>query len=297
MIEQKQNKLKLFLFPYYPRKFFHNTSLMVLIAAMLALRLVLSYVKIGFPIFGMNLSFSWFPVYIVGWLFGPIIGLFFGVLTDTLAYILKPGVWFWMYAIQEPLVGMFVGIFAGFYSLQKCKKNNIYFQVLIQKLIVIAFILIVLFVAAFNSELLNNKTFSGNSKINDIKLYVILTGVSLIIFYIGIEAISFYNFKRYKNNQTNTNYLLFSYISVLAIFMTILFSFILGPIVTGEYYKYMHNGRVNPKLIQYGLLWYLIPRIMKESVKTPIYIFLLYFVINAISFDYHKLLNLLRIKY
>jgi hypothetical protein len=47
------------------------------------------------------------------------------------------------------------------------------------------------------------------------------------------------------------------------------FSFLLGPIAAVEYLKYI-NGSYPEMYMRYGLLIYLIPRIIVQSIKVPI---------------------------
>jgi hypothetical protein len=50
----------------------------------------------------------------------------------------------------------------------------------------------------------------------------------------------------------------------------LIFSFALGPISTVAYYKYLHNGKEPSSWLQYGAVYYLIPRLIVQSIKVPI---------------------------
>ena len=118
----KFENIKLFLFPLNPIKVFLNIRLMVILSFLLALRFVLQYLTIYIPVASMSISIAWTPLMLAGWIFGPVFGFFLGFITDTVAYLIKPGsIWYWMYAIQEPLVGMISGII-GFICMLRIKS-------------------------------------------------------------------------------------------------------------------------------------------------------------------------------
>ncbi len=70
--------------------------------------------------------------------------------------------------------------------------------------------------------------------------------------------------------------------SIICIIITIIFSFILGVVSAIKYYEYLYN-KTPPNLLNYGVVYYLLPRIIKECIKTPIYISLLTLIIYCIN--------------
>jgi hypothetical protein len=44
----------------------------------------------------------------------------------------------------------------------------------------------------------------------------------------------------------------------------------LGPITTVKYFEYLNNGEVPLNWINIGVTYYLIPRVVVESIKVPI---------------------------
>lgn len=110
-------------------------------------------------------------------------------------------------------------------------------------------------------------------QINSIFRWVILS--FMLLFAILIEAITIYQYRRWKNHQNDRKFMIFLYSSIICIASTILFSFVLGPVSSIKYFEFMY-GRQPSGLLKYGVIYYLLPRVLKECVKTPLYI-LLYF--------------------
>lgn len=263
--------IKLFFFPLYPFNIFKNTKLITSLAILISLRLVLQYFVISIPTISTSISLSWTPLIIVGWIFGPIVGFFTGILTDTLSYLIKPTtLWFWLYAIQEALVGFIAGIIGSLYRMRlnsylKNKKEKYIIDLVINQFISIIFVFIstlIIFLWANENQSFENKSgvelfFFKYSK------YIIIS--SNLFFFFVIEILVFVFYK--KNRKY---FLLIIWLINLSIILTTIFSFLLGPISASEYYKYAHNGKESPWVIKYGLIFYLIPRVIKESVKLPI---------------------------
>ena len=73
-------------------------------------------------------------------------------------------------------------------------------------------------------------------------------------------------FKKFKKNN---RYLLFLYaITLISIIMDV-FSFLLGPVSSVEYLRYV-NGEYPENYMKYGLLIYFIPRVIVQNIKVPI---------------------------
>lgn len=307
-------QFKLFFFPFYPIRVFKSTRLLSALAVLIALRLVLQYAVIHIPIVSTSFSLSWTPLMIIGWVYGPVIGFFSGIVTDTLSYLIKPtSLWFWMYAMQEPFVGLISGLIGSLYTLrilnlktnfsfkltnQKIngenkkvfiKSNNKFmFDLIINQIIVFVFMLISTLVVLIWAS--DNMSFEGKSKLDQIffeySKYIII--IVNIVFFIVVETITIVFYKKNKKN-----FLLFIWIVNLTIIITSIFSFLLGPISASEYYKYAY-GKESPYLIKYGLIFYLIPRVIKESVKLPLQDLSLLLLIPITQYNVNKIKKNLR---
>ena len=72
------HKVKKFLFPFFPIKTFRSTRLLLVLAILIALRVVLGFINIKIAPFALTISIAWIPVMLIGWYFGPVIGLTMG---------------------------------------------------------------------------------------------------------------------------------------------------------------------------------------------------------------------------
>lgn len=268
--QKKINSAIRFLFPFYPIKILKSTKMMLFIAVMLALRLIFQWISIPIPAFGFAISIAWVPVMVLGWYFGPILGLFLGFLCDTLGYLFSPtGIWFWMYAIQEPCVAMIAGVFAGIAHMRISKtKASILTDVIITQLILICFATIsylVLISWISNPDI----EFKGDNGAGD-SFYNVYKWIALGLFsafFIMIEILTFSKFKEKRNNPKKFTLLL--YTNCVVILSILIFGFALSPIITVEYLYYIG---LNPPAgyLEYGSLFYLIPRVAVDSIKVPI---------------------------
>lgn len=293
MGKEKLNYFFIFLFPLRPIKTFRSVVILCILGFLIALAIALSAISIKIPGVGMTISFTWLPTMIIGWFFGPIIGLFLGALIDTLNWLIFGGFWFWLYAIQEPCVGFFVGILSSLYRLYFFNKNKIKTTLIINQLFIIVFLILTLFFIFYytsNKNPLYDKLVSTGQipeAMNTIFRYLI-SGF-LIFFAIIIEIIVFVNYKKIiSNKDTQQNRLLiFLFTIIICITSTFIFSFILGPISAIKYYEFVYN-KTPPNLLKYGVVYYLLPRIIKECIKTPIYISLLSIIIYSINPVFEK---------
>lgn len=92
--------------------------------------------------------------------------------------------------------------------------------------------------------------------------------VLIAIFMVIMETCTIYQLVNNKENHTHL--MLFIYGSCLVVLLMEIFSFLLGPITSIEYYKYLHNGAVSPSYLKYGTLFYLVPRVIVQSIKCPL---------------------------
>lgn len=223
------------------------------------------------PAFSVSISLAWTPLIIIGWIYGPIFGFVSGVITDSLAMLMSKSVWFWLYAIQEPMLGFISGIFGGICKILTTKNslNKIWSFIFLQ-VVLLVFSSICIYILIF--QVSTDIKFEGKSTLEKFlysnSKWVIIS--SMIFFFLCMEILAIIFLKKFSKS-----FITCSLIISLVCLLSIIFSFILGPISANEYYKFMHNGIDSPYFVQYGLIFYLIPRAIKEAVKAPIQIYVL----------------------
>ena len=257
--ESKSNHSFLrFLFPLYPYRVYKTTKFLITIAVLLALRIIFGSFSVPIPATGQSISLAWIPVMIMGWIFGPVHGLFFGVVTDSLCFLIKPsGVWFWMYAIQEPIIGLFSGIARSIYERRITGNKKLIFDFFITQIILVSFILI---------SLIGILLWVDNNILDYYNSYKYVCISLSIAYFIIINCFMFFYLKNIKNSQER--FMLFLYGLTLISVIMIIFSLLLGPISTVEYLKYV-NGKYPKNYVKYGLLYYFIPRAIVQTIKVP----------------------------
>lgn len=276
-----QQKIMEFFFPLYPIKVFSNISSITVLSVLIALRMVLQLTSFYIPIFSFSISVSWTPLIIIGWLYGPIYGFVAGFITDSLGILMSGSVWFWLYAIQEPMVGLISGIFS-YYCRWRISKNKEEKKSKIIDFIIFDFFLVffsgisIYFLIFFTN---NSFSFEGKSSLEEIffiySKWIILGVISFFFIFSNILEIIFYK-------KFSKNFILCSWVISLVCILSILMSFLLGPISANEFYKYMY-GSDSPYFVKYGFIFYLIPRVFKESIKAPIQVFILIIIIPIAS--------------
>ncbi len=255
---------------------------------MLAIRLILSFFSIKIPLLGINFSFVWIPVYTFGFYFGPCVGLFFGILSDTFAWLMSGSVWFWLYAIQEPCIGLLSGMIGSCFFM--FNKKSIKWLILIQQLIISFFtVFTIVIIFSYYNKIYSNQAINQNNAF-DKKLYVILICIFLFMFLLFNEIQTIVMYLKYKSHKILNNYILYLYVSVLIVISIIIFSFILGPITQIKFYEFLNNDPPS-NYLKYGAMYYLVPRVIKESFKTPIYILLVFSIVFAIKHQFNYNIN------
>ncbi|MCV3728307.1 ECF transporter S component [Ureaplasma miroungigenitalium] len=295
-----KSKFLVFLFPFYPFKLFTTINLMTFYALLFGLRLGLSFLNIKITGVHTTISFAWLPLMVMGWYFGPVIGFLSGILTDTVSWLLHPGVWFWLYAIQEPILGLIAGLLGSFAQLRK-HTNRPIIDLIISQFFYFIFIVFTFFlvIQLVNLDtpvfrLLNKKKSQFNIEDEFINTFKYLALAFLSAFFICTETFIIVYY--FKNRQKDKKHLIyFLYASMIALTSTLLFSFALGPISSVMYLEYI--GKKATLYLKYGANYYLLPRIIKESIKTPIYIILLSTVIQSFDFVVTNLKNIARNKW
>lgn len=285
---KKNKKILRFIFPFYPINIFKSTHLMLIFASLIALRIVFQLFSISIPGLNMSISFSWVPVMIIGWFYGPIIGFIGGMFTDTICYFIFPGsVWFWMYAIQEACVAFISGIISGICYLRKNAKSYL-FDLIFQQIVYIGFALVcyvILLVWA------NPGIEASDEQLDDI-FYEVYKWIALSLLTIFLIIIEIFTFTNIKNNKKSEEYMNnFIYGSTLVVILMVIFSFLLGPVCAIEYYKFIHNGQEPSAFIKYGTIFYLIPRVALESIKVPIEASLMTTLIACLNPSFNRIVN------
>lgn len=277
----KSHNLRKFFFPLYEYKTLKQIKLLSLIAILISLRIIFGFFSVSLPIFRQTISIAWIPVMIMGWIFGPIYGMFLGFVCDTIGFIIHPTtIWFWMYAIQEPLIGFFSGIIASVCKLRRQNEHpNIIIDVLVHQIVTFGFSII---------SLVSILTWVDKGKIQYFEIYKNVTICLITLYLIVMECFTFYYLKNINDKKDNT--LIFIYATILVSSLMMVFSFVLGPISAVEYLNYI-NGVYPDAWVKYGTLYYLIPRVAIESIKTPVESFLLYSLILVVNPLLNRILN------
>ncbi len=281
---------KKFFFPFSPIKSFRSVRLLILMAILIALRLVLGLLTIRVVPFSLSISIAWIPLMVIGWYFGPVIGLVLGMLTDTLSFLMAGGgIWFWMYAIQEPVIGLLSGLVAGWCRYRKSRKDiTISWDIIINQIFVIGFailsyvILIVWLDPSWHFEGQDIKF----EEFYNIYKWVAIGGISLLL--VVYETLMILTLTKKIGNKDHQTMINFVYTSCLVIISMLIFSVALGPITAVEYIKFI-NGTIPIEYLRYGSIFYLVPRIAVESIKIPLEASILFGVVCL--FD-KKVLNL-----
>lgn len=293
MMQEQLTKEKIikFFFPFWPMKIFQSVIGICTLAALIGLSIILNLFKIKITA-NITISMAWLPTIIIGWYFGPIIGLFMGFIIDTINWLIFSGVWFWLYAIQEPLLGLMVGLIASVFFLIKQSKNHFLWSLILNQILLFSFLIASIFIIFFYTDPNNSYFISAsgvggsNSEIlihTQLVLRWVILGI-LIALFIAIESLVGYKYHKWKINPelNQTMFETFLFMTIIAILSTVIFSFLLGPISAIKYYEFV-NGVTAPNLVKYGVIFYLLPRVIKEAFKTPLYIVVLSLIVCALN--------------
>lgn len=292
---KKRNLVISFFLPLYPLKVFRNISAMASLSLLIALRIVLQYASIYLPGINMSISVAWTPIMIIGWIYGPLFGFMCGAITDTLGFLIKPTVWFWLYAIQEPMVGVISGIF-GFFCRWRIHKNFINSKSWRWDFLIFELFSIIFSVTCFISLYFMAQGMTFEGKLSKLESFFMINSkwvilFSIIFFFVCIQTTAIVFLKKHNKNIVMVNWVI-----TMVCFMSILMSFILGPISANEYYRYLY-GTDSPSWLKYGTIFYLIPRAIKESFKAPIQILLLLLVIPITTHTIQNIKNIASCKW
>lgn len=295
MFNQERTKnlrfnIKKFFFPFSPIKSFRSTRLLLLLAVLIGLRIVLGLLTIRIAPLGLSISIAWVPLMVIGWYFGPVIGLFIGIITDTISFLMAGGgIWFWLYAIQEPIVGFISGLIAGVYRSRKNNnQNNIVLDIIINQILIAGFAIVTYVILAkwLNSSIDFDHSHPDFDRFYRIYKWVAIIGITLLIIVYELITILTLTKKIGKNNHgTMINFI---YTSSLVILIMFIFSIGLGPIIAIEYVKFIGLD-IPEEYSKLGSLFYLIPRIAIEAIKVPLETSILF---GIICLSENKILNI-----
>lgn len=277
MIDQKETKnskfnVKKFFFPFSPIKSFRSVRLLFLLAILIALRLVLGVLTIRIAPFNLSISIAWVPLMVIGWYFGPIVGLVMGAITDTISFFMAGGgIWFWMYAIQEPIVGLLSGLIAGWCQFRKSKEHlHISLDVIVNQILMIGFAVIswVVLVVWLDPSIHFQGHEEEYEQFYNIYKWVVLGCITgLLVLY---EVLTILTLTKKIGNKEHKTMLNFIYTSSLVVVTMMLFSIALGPITAVEYIKFINGGITPEPFLKYGSIFYLVPRVAVEAIKVPV---------------------------
>lgn len=288
------NNLKLktlkFFFPFWPVKVLKTVTGVCTLAALLGLSILLNLFKVPI-VAGITISFAWLPGIIIGWYFGPIIGLLMGFIIDTINWLVYGGIWFWMYALQEPLLGLIIGLISSIFIIIKQNKHHFKLTIILNQIFFLFFLIISIFIVFYytdpNNPMFNKLNSSGIHNTltiaNQYLKWVILA--LLIVVFSIVEGIIIYQLLNYHQSidKDVSKFETYLFVVIIVLISTVLFSFLIGPVSAIEYYKFINNTSQVPNLINYGVIYYLLPRVIKECFKTPVYIAILSILICALN--------------
>ena len=253
---------KKFLFPYYPLKFFKSIQLISFLSFLLGLHIILVYIGFNIPIINLQVGFDWIPTYLVGWFFGPIIGPIFGFIANNISW-LQTGAsfWYWMYAIQEPVVALFSSLISFYFYYTLTKKRLIY-DVIIQQFTLISFF--------------------------------IISVVLILLSY--FKKIKFNNVYLNQNNSVFT--LMIASLVILSLFflissMVFLFAIAVGPITNISFlyaFHFINNNIITGQIFLVNV----ISSILMQAIRLPFAILILYGILLVSIKPFNKIINSLQ---
>ena len=205
-------------------------------------------------------------------MFGPVLSLLIGIIVDSITFFISGGVWFWMYAIQEPLIMMLAGIIGSIYRLRLNGKSIIYDYFVFQIITLIFLITGIVVLLQYSYIELNNNSVDILGVDKNVTLTLTLT--SLITFFVVVQTILHLIVFRNKVNKKYPK--LFIYVGLLGMLLSIIFSFVLGTVAAINYYYYISgSNEPSSNFVLYGAYYYLIPRVIKETFKIPFFVLIL----------------------
>ena len=256
-----------------------KVSNIAILGLLLSLRIILQFVG-SISLGPTTLSFTWITLIVVGFIFGPFIGLMFGVIADLLGYVLHPGVYMWEYAIQEPLICFVAGIIGFIYFNYKSKK---WLDFIIFEVFLIVFTTVALVVALIEhpdmSQAIGKSTRTSSASFLSNKT---LPLILVPIFFVLINMVMLYLVINDKNN-----YRIILYVAMIVIQAWVIWSWIEGPWAQIKYWrrtKVWHSLNDSNR-VALTMRWLFNIRVFKASFVVPIEIF----VASSVMIMYKKL--------
>ena len=291
--QSKKNHLywiKKFLFPYYPLKFFKSIQLISFLSFLLALHIILVYIGFNIPVINLQIGFDWIPTYLCGWFFGPIIGPIFGFVANNISW-LQTGAsfWYWMYAIQEPIVAFFSSL-VSFYFYYTLNKKTLVLDIIIQQFALLSFFIIsiVLISLSYLQKIKFNNVYINQN--NGVFGLMISSLVILSFFFLFSEIYIIYKIKS-KTKLYNLKIYLSSIVLISS--MIFLFAIAVGPITNISFlyaFHFINNNLVSGQIF----LTNVIASTFMQAIRLPFAIFILYGSLLVSIKPFNKIINSLQ---
>lgn len=239
-----------------------NFNLYSLVAAALitAISVAMAPLNIYIPLFGVSslrFSFTEIPVFIGGALFGPIIGMICGFLSDVLGFIIAPaGPYFFGFTFNKMMVGLIPGLI--FYRFKNLRSSTI----------------IKINIGLLVSALLGGTFYINVMAIEDIKQLASIKGIPMniiltlgMIISTGILPIIMYKLIKIFEGKEEINKI--EVIIMAVSFKYIIVSLILSPL----WVKALYNVPIVASVMA---------RIFKGLVDVPLQVILCFAILQAI---------------
>ena len=277
-----------FLFPYYPLHLYKSFTLMAFLAFLFALHIILVYVGFNLPVVNLQVGFDWIPTYLAGWFYGPIWGAIFGFVANNISWLQTGATyWYWMYAIQEPIIAIFASL-VSYYCSFSLKSKQIKWDVIFQQLIFFIFVICTLTLISLcwtNHIQFNGVSVNNNQSINNLLV------ATMVIFSFFVVASETYILFKLKKHQQKGIYHLKMWLGAITVIssMIFLFAIVLGPI-TDVNYLYAFHFINNPSISKTLFLSDVIGQILLQCIRLPIAIIIFYLIIVITDKPYQKLI-------
>ena len=277
-----------FLFPYYPLHLYKSFTLMAFLAFLFALHIILVYVGFNLPLVNLQVGFDWIPTYLAGWFYGPIWGAIFGFVANNISWLQTGATyWYWMYAIQEPIIAIFASL-VSYYCSFSLKSKQIKLDVIFQQLIFFIFVICTLTLISLcwtNHIKFNGVSVNNNQSINNLLV------ATMVIFSFFVVASETYILVKLKKHQQKGIYHLKMWLGAITVIssMIFLFAIVLGPI-TDVNYLYAFHFINNPSISKTLFLSDVIGQILLQCIRLPIAIIIFYLIIVITDKPYQKLI-------
>lgn len=249
-------------------------SLMGILLGVLSILKYISFLLLKGP---LNFSIEIIFWIIIGALFGPIKGVLFSILCDTVFLIFTTGIIYWMieYAIVSPLISLTSWFLFNIFN-KKNKKWSIYFSL---SIIIIALSISIVF---FSFQLKNNLwKYEGWKGISSTTAYLLIICLSFFVSVYVFFCVTKYF--RYKKETHSWKYIWYLYIFSVFIFIEIIFRWFWGPYAFLAYMNRFYSKQYDWS-IQYPIT--LAGIVMKSCISIPLGTITLIptlFVVNSIK--------------